>query len=84
MIEMGSDMKRLCRMSYTIMSAVWLGGPHTAEAKAALARKRQADKRAVDSIMAGMPDPAVVLSREAFASLADEDLIIQDITGSVN
>lgn len=48
------EMRRLCRISYTIMSAVWLGRKSPAE-KAAWERKKAADARAVDGILAGRP-----------------------------
>jgi hypothetical protein len=51
---MDDEMKRLCQISYTIMSATWSGRKTPAQ-KAELDRKREEDRRAVDAIMAGYP-----------------------------
>ncbi len=50
-MEMDDDLKRLCRLSYTIMSACWT----PAHSKEEWAKQQRADREAVDGILAGRP-----------------------------
>lgn len=66
------EFQRLCRISYTIMSATWLGRRSAAD-KAAIERKRKADRQAVDAILAGFSDPAIRAERTKGTERASRD-----------